>query len=119
MANNAYREGLYYNTTRQDNDQFYTYMWKYQCAFTRWTPSNQFLHEHRKYDWKSKDITLARFGFVGWDKKCYWGLFGVQWVKPLPIFQIKEGDQGKKETHKEESKEKKEKKDETKEEKMK
>jgi hypothetical protein len=28
---------------------------------------------------------------VGWDRKCYWGLFGVQWVKPLPVYQEKKG----------------------------
>lgn len=34
------------------------------------------------------NMTLERFGFVGTDKKCYWGLIGVQWIKPLPIWQI-------------------------------
>lgn len=36
----------------------------------------------------AKEITLERFGFVGTGKECYWGLIGVLWVKPLPIFQI-------------------------------
>ena len=67
-------------------------MWKWQCAFTRWTPSNQYLDKHGKsgtgeYTEKNKKITLSRFGFIGWDEKCYWGLFGVMWVKPLPIWQ--------------------------------
>jgi hypothetical protein len=77
MSNNAIREGYYFNTTRKAIDQFYTYMWKYQCAFTRWTPTNQYLHDKPKTNWNSNEITLARFGFVGWDQKCYWGLFGV------------------------------------------
>lgn len=37
--------------------------WKYVCAFTKWTPSNQFLHSGGKYD--DKSMTLARFGFIG------------------------------------------------------
>ena len=66
-------------------------MWKFQCAYTRWTPTNQYLHDNPKTNWQSSKITLARFGFVGWDEKCYWGLFGVQWVKPLPVYQVKSG----------------------------
>ena len=68
-------------------------MWKWQCAFTRWTPSNQYLEKHKMsgdghtYMESNKKITLSRFGFIGWDEKCYWGLFGVMWVKPLPIWQ--------------------------------
>ena len=88
MTNGNLRDGAYHNTTRQEVDQFYTYMWKWQCAFTRWTPSNQYLHEHlHTIDYRSDKITLSRFGFIGWDQKCYWGIFGVMWVKPLPVWQ--------------------------------
>ena len=83
------RKAFYHNTTREDIDQFYTYMWEWQCAYTKWTPTNQYLDKHmHTVDYvNDKSITLSRFGFVGWDMKCYWGLFGVQWVKPLPVYQ--------------------------------
>lgn len=39
--------GNYQNTTRKTAEQFYTYMWKHACAFSKWTPTNQYLHAHR------------------------------------------------------------------------
>lgn len=33
-------------------------------------------------------MTLERFGFIGTDKKCYWGMVGVKWVTPLKVDQI-------------------------------
>ena len=32
-------------------------------------------------------MDLSRFGFIGTDEKCYWGLIGVLWKRPLPVFQ--------------------------------
>lgn len=32
---------------------------------------------------------MTRFGFIGTQKICYWGLIGVMWVKPLPVWQYK------------------------------
>ena len=61
----------------------YKFDWEYVCAFTKWTPSNQFLHAGMKY--VAKDMTLERFGFIGSEKKCFWGMTGVFWVKPLKV----------------------------------
>lgn len=33
-------------------------------------------------------MTLERFGFIGMDKKCFWGSIGVLWKRPLPVEQI-------------------------------
>ena len=64
-------------------------MWKKACAFSKWIPTNQFLHDVHtkkiKVNWKEKD--LSRFGFVGDKKECYWGLIAVLWQKPLPVAQ--------------------------------
>ena len=65
----------------------YEFHWKYACAFTKWTPTNQFLHAGKKYD--AATMTLERFGFIGEEKKCYWGMVGVFWVTPLKVVQIK------------------------------
>ena len=65
----------------------YEFHWKYACAFTKWTPTNQFLHAGKKYD--AGTMTLERFGFIGEEKKCYWGMVGVFWVTPLKVVQIK------------------------------
>lgn len=44
----AFDDGYYFNTTRiEDNVQYYKYMWKHACAFTTWTPSNQYLHANQ------------------------------------------------------------------------
>ena len=32
-------------------------------------------------------MDLSRFGFIGSDKACYWGLIAVLWQKPLPVAQ--------------------------------
>lgn len=83
--------GEYQNTTRQSKEQSYTYMWRKACAFSKWVPTNQYLHAHEadalanKIDWKSMD--LSRFGFIGSEKICYWGLIAVLWVTPLPVSQ--------------------------------
>lgn len=30
-------------------------------------------------------MDLSRFGLIGQDKKCFWGLIGVLWKKPLGL----------------------------------
>jgi len=32
-------------------------------------------------------LDLSRFGMIGTDEKCYWGLIAVHWLKPLPVHQ--------------------------------
>ena len=70
----------------KSNAPNYRFDWKYVCAFTKWTPSNQFLNAKRKY--VASEMTLARFGFVGTDKSCFWGMTGVHWLTPLKVDQI-------------------------------
>ena len=50
-------------TTTTGKTVNYTYYWQYVCAFTKWTPTNQFLHAKRLY--KAEEMTLERFGFIG------------------------------------------------------
>ena len=33
-------------------------------------------------------LDLSRFGFIGHNRICSWGLIGVQWIKPLPVWQV-------------------------------
>ena len=84
-------EGKYVNTTRTTKDQSYLYMWKHACAFSKWVPTNQFLHanlaQHKAKAINFKEFDLSRFGFIGSDKQCYWGLIAVHWIKPLPVSQ--------------------------------
>lgn len=61
-------------------------MWKHACAFTKWVPSNQFMYAN--LDYNPQTMTLERFGFIGMDRKCYWGSIGVLWKRPLPVEQI-------------------------------
>ena len=61
-------------------------MWKHACAFTKWVPSNQFMYSNLDYD--ATTMTLERFGFIGMDKRCFWGSIGVLWKRPLPVEQI-------------------------------
>ena len=90
----AFLDGCYMNTTRsQDRNertgeeaQSYLYMWKHACAFTKWVPSNQFMYSNLDYD--ADTMTLERFGFIGMDKRCFWGSIGVLWKRPLPVEQI-------------------------------
>ena len=65
----------------------YTYDWKYVCAFTKWTPSNQFLHSKKVYA-TDGSMTLERFGFIGEARQCFWGMTGVYWKQPLKIEQL-------------------------------
>ena len=69
----------------------YEYFWKYACAWTRWVPTNQFLHCHEQKDkdctYDKERMTLERFGFIGMDKKCFWGMVGVKWITPLKVDQ--------------------------------
>lgn len=101
--------GHYQNTTRVDKDQSYTYMWKWQCVFTKWVPTNQYLHEHAAeaalgtIQWTQLD--LSRFGMIGTEEKCYWGLIAVHWLKPLPVHQELSGPKEAAEEKKEEDKE--------------
>ena len=46
---------------------------------------------HAGKDYDAKTMTLERFGFIGMDKKCFWGMIGVEWLTPLKIHQIKPG----------------------------
>lgn len=61
-------------------------MWKEACAYTKWVPSNQFMYAN--VDYNPETMTLERFGFIGMDKKCYWGSIGVLWKRPLAVEQI-------------------------------
>ena len=61
-------------------------MWKHACAFTKWVPSNQFMYSN--LDYNDQTMTLERFGFIGMDKRCFWGAIGVLWKRPLPVQQI-------------------------------
>ena len=87
----AFLDGWYMNTTRKserneqtgEEAQYYKYMWKKACAYTKWVPSNQFMYAN--LDYNPATMTLERFGFIGMDKKCYWGSIGVLWKRPLPV----------------------------------
>ena len=46
---------------------------------------------HAGKDYDAKTMTLERFGFIGMDKKCFWGMVGVEWLTPLKVNQIKPG----------------------------
>ena len=82
-------------TDKEDDTQMtrgvtinYEYFWKYACAFTKWVPTNQFLHDAAVGNGPAYDpqtMTLERFGFIGTTKKCYWGMVGVKWVTPLKV----------------------------------
>lgn len=61
-------------------------MWKHACAFTKWVPSNQFMYAN--LDYNADTMTLERFGFIGMDRRCFWGAIGVLWKRPLPVDQI-------------------------------
>ena len=39
-------------------------------------------------DYNPAEMTLERFGFIGMDKRCFWGSIGVLWKRPLPVEQI-------------------------------
>ena len=39
-------------------------------------------------DYDDSTMTLERFGFIGMDKRCFWGSIGVLWKRPLPVNQI-------------------------------
>lgn len=87
----AFLDGCYMNTTRSqerneatgEEAQNYLYMWKHACAFTKWVPSNQFMYSNLDYD--PSTMTLERFGFIGMEKRCFWGSIGVLWKRPLPV----------------------------------
>ena len=93
----AFLDGHYLNTTREEKRneatgqeaQHYLYMWKEACAYTKWVPSNQFMYSG--LDYNEQTMTLERFGFIGMEKKCYWGSIGVLWKRPLPVEQILPG----------------------------
>ena len=84
MSEGSVRTGHYINTTRNETDQLYTYMWNHKCYFKTYTPSNQYL---AKYGRPTTEVDYSHFGMIGHEKDCFWGLFGVQWVKPMPVFQ--------------------------------
>ena len=39
-------------------------------------------------DYDANTMTLERFGFIGMDKRCFWGSIGILWKRPLPVEQI-------------------------------
>ena len=90
----AFLDGCYMNTSRKETReemqgheaQHYKYMWKHACSYTKWVPSNQFMYSDLSYD--AKTMTLERFGFIGMEKKCFWGSIGIIWKRPLPVDQI-------------------------------
>ena len=90
----AFLDGCYMNTTRTqlkneetgEEAQHYLYMWKHACAFTKWVPSNQFMYGN--IDYNAETMTLERFGFIGMNKRCFWGSIGLLWKRPLPVEQI-------------------------------
>merc|ERR1711981_1096616 len=65
-------------TTNGHTYKNYQYFWKFVCAFTKWVPTNQYLHAGKIY--KAEEMTLERFGFIGTEKKCFWGMVGVKWI---------------------------------------
>ena len=71
-------------TTTTGKTVNYTYYWQYVCAFTKWVPTNQFLHAKRVY-LTDGSMTLERFGFIGMNRECFWGMTGVKWVTPLKV----------------------------------
>merc|ERR1712151_393507 len=77
----------------QGKTKNYQFRWKYACAFTKWTPTNQWMHAHNANGlftaFNPDSMTLERFGFIGTDRKCYWGMTAVFWVTPLKVTQIK------------------------------
>ena len=93
-SGHAFLDGCYMNTTRKqgrveatgEEAQHYLYMWKHACAFTKWVPSNQFMYAN--LDYNADTMTLERFGFIGMDRRCFWGAIGVLWKRPLPVEQI-------------------------------
>lgn len=89
----AFGDGLYANTTRKTDGQDYLYMWKHVCEWSKWTPSNQYLNGKGQKllntQFAAGKITLERFGLIGTDEQCFWGMIGVHWKKPLPVWQIK------------------------------
>ena len=78
--------------TTEGHTKNYKFLWQYVCAFTKWTPTNQWLHAQEtdaaNLTFDPATMTLERFGFIGEDKKCYWGMTGVEWVTPLKVNQI-------------------------------
>ena len=78
----AFRQGVYFNTTRIDLNQHYVYMWQVACSYQRYSPTNQFLYAGLK----RKDLDFSRFGLIGYDKDCFFGLIGVMWRQPVPVF---------------------------------
>ena len=97
-SGHAFLDGCYMNTTRTaardeatgEEAQHYLYMWKHACAYTKWVPSNQFMYSNLDYD--ASTMTLERFGFIGMEKRCFWGSIGVLWKRPLPVNQILPGN---------------------------
>ena len=87
----AFTDGHYMNTTRIEGKNLLTgqesqemlYMWKEGCAYSKWVPSNQFMYSG--LDYEPETMTLERFGFIGMEKKCYWGGIGILWKKGLSV----------------------------------
>merc|ERR550514_2495654 len=72
--------------TQKTSNLGYTYHWQWVCEYMTWTPTNQFIFDHRTFD--PKTMTLHRFGMIGWNKDCFWGMTGVMWIQPLQVNQI-------------------------------
>jgi len=87
MSDGSFKSGLFVNTTRNDSEQSYTYMWNKKCYFKKYTPSNQYLNSLVAPYRIKEEVDYSHFGMIGHLKDCFWGLFGVTWIKPLPVFQ--------------------------------
>lgn len=81
------KAGKYVDTYRKEGDQSYTYSWAEKCYFKTYTPSNQYLFEKGQDAINTGKHDFSHFGLIGHDYDCFWGLYGVFWIKPLPVWQ--------------------------------
>ena len=79
-------DGSLIGTRTTTSNLGYTYHWQWVCEYMTWTPTNQFIFDHRTFD--PKTMTLHRFGMIGWNKDCFHGMTGVMWIQPLQVNQI-------------------------------
>ena len=77
MTNGAFYEGWYQNTTRLTKRHHYFFQWRLACAWMKWTPSNQIIAAKKHLTEKNSTMRLGRYGIIGWDQQCFWGLIGV------------------------------------------
>ena len=68
MSNNKTLEGLYANTTWTETSQSYTFMWRRDCFFANYTPSNHFLHNLGPPYRSPAGLDYSHFGLIGYNK---------------------------------------------------